>query len=149
MRKYNLIFILITLLCLSNLSFAQNSQKEEKVRKFLAVSGSAEMSKTVMNQMINIFQSSYSQVQPAFWEEFKKETGTDDLLNLIIPIYVKYYTESDLDELIKFYESPVGRKTVENLPKITEESMIIGQQWGMQVSEKIMKKLKKEGHIKD
>lgn len=45
------------------------------------------------------------------------------LVNDLSDIYSKYYTEEDVDVLIKFYESPTGQKTIEMQPKLTGEMM--------------------------
>ncbi|NEP88512.1 MAG: DUF2059 domain-containing protein [Okeania sp. SIO2C2] len=39
------------------------------------------------------------------------------------PIYDKYFTEEDLQTLIEFYQTPTGRKTIELLPQLFQESM--------------------------
>ncbi|RQH10849.1 DUF2059 domain-containing protein, partial [Okeania hirsuta] len=39
------------------------------------------------------------------------------------PIYDKYFTEEDLQTLIEFYQTPTGRKTIELMPQLFQESM--------------------------
>ncbi|NEQ77810.1 MAG: DUF2059 domain-containing protein [Okeania sp. SIO2C9] len=39
------------------------------------------------------------------------------------PIYDKYFTEEDLQALIEFYQTPTGRKTIELMPQLFQESM--------------------------
>ncbi len=39
------------------------------------------------------------------------------------PIYDKYFTEEDLQALIEFYQTPTGRKTIEFMPQLFQESM--------------------------
>jgi hypothetical protein len=65
---------------------------------------------------------------------------------LVTPIYDKYYTEADIDQLITFYNSPIGKKSVELMPVIMQESMSVGQEWGKKIAEKIAKKLKDKGY---
>lgn len=45
------------------------------------------------------------------------------------PVYEKHLTEADLNEVIKFYNSPVGKKLAGKTPAITQESMAAGQTW--------------------
>ncbi len=68
---------------------------------------------------------------------------------MIIPIYDKYFTDDDIHQLLAFYSTPVGKKLVENLPVITQESMNIGMQWGKQIAEKVLEKLKQKGYLKN
>ncbi len=39
------------------------------------------------------------------------------------PLYDKYFTEADLRVLIDFYQTPTGRKTIEVMPQLFQESM--------------------------
>jgi hypothetical protein len=63
-----------------------------------------------------------------------------------VPIYDKYYTETDIDQLIEFYKSPVGKKMIEVQPQLTQESMLAGQTWGRQIAEKVMHRMKEKGY---
>ena len=53
--------------------------------------------------------------------------------------------DPDIDGLIAFYESPLGRKVTATLPQITRESMTAGQQWGRAKAEEVMRELHGEG----
>lgn len=102
-----------------------------------------------MDNIVDMYKQSYSEVQQTFWEEFRKEVNMEDLQNLIVPIYEKYYTEEELTQLIAFYESPLGRKVVQSLPPIMQESMKVGEVWGKAMGERIFKRLVEKGYIKE
>ena len=55
-------------------------------------------------------------------------------------------TKEDLEEFIKFYQTPVGKKFAKNTPFIMQESMQIGQQWGMKIGENFKNKMKEKGY---
>lgn len=82
------------------------------------------------------------------FEEVSKEmhSSVSEIVALIIPIYTKYFTEADIDGLIAFYNTPVGKKFIQNQANITAESTLAGQQWGQMLSEKIVNKLKEKGY---
>ena len=46
-----------------------------------------------------------------------------EIITKLIPIYDKYYTEEDLQALVNFNESPVGKKILEVTPKIAAETI--------------------------
>ena len=73
----------------------------------------------------------------------------EGFVDLVIPIYNKYYNEADIEALIKFYQSDIGKKTIEVMPNLIQESMMIGQQWGQKLSpviqERVMKRFKEKG----
>jgi hypothetical protein len=140
-----LIFTL--LICGSTYSiFAQSETKIKKIKQMLELNGSANVSMQVIKTMLTQFEKLYPKVDKEVWEEFAKEIKAEDLIALIIPVYDKYYTEEDIDQLIVFYNSPIGKKVTETLPAISQESMVAGQAWGKQLAEKVIAKLKDKGY---
>ena len=59
------------------------------------------------------------------------------LMDLMVPIYAKYYTEEDLDNIIRFYETPSGRRMADAHPKIATDAMRVAQHWAMQFAQKM------------
>ncbi len=47
----------------------------------------------------------------------------DDLMQAMLPAYQHHFTHDELQELIRFYQSPVGRKMVSESPEIMSEYM--------------------------
>jgi len=78
-------------------------------------------------------------------EEMKNEKFYD----YFVPIYDKYYSHKEIKALIDFYKTDLGRKTINVLPYITQESMMAGQKWGESIGpvfvERITERLKAEG----
>ncbi len=95
-----------------------------------------------------IFKKSYKNVPSESWDEFAKELNEDGLINLTIPIYEKHYTHNDVKGLIKFYYTPVGKKTIEILHLLTKNSVEARQKWGRQIGEREMEMLKQKGYFK-
>jgi hypothetical protein len=50
----------------------------------------------------------------------------DDMINAVISIYQRHLTKTDVEELIRFYSSPVGQKLLREQPQIMRESMQAG-----------------------
>ena len=122
-------------------SRAPDTQKQKDIRKLLKITGSGELGAQVMSQMIGNMKKAMPQVPEKFWGDFMKEVHTDELVDLIVPVYDRNLTQGDVTELIHFYESPTGKKFVSVLPKITQESMGVGETWGRQLAMKVMAKL--------
>lgn len=59
------------------------------------------------------------------------------------------FTGAEIKELIRFYSTDVGRKTVRVMPALVQESMAAGQQWGQalapQIDARVRARFKKEG----
>lgn len=117
------------------------TQKQKDIRKLLKITGSGELGTQVMAQMIGNMKKAMPQVPEKFWGDFMKEVHTDELIDLIVPVYDHNLSQGDVTELIRFYESPTGKKFVSVLPKITQESMGVGEKWGRDLAMKVMVKL--------
>jgi hypothetical protein len=127
---------------------AQDTTKTRHIRTLMNTMGTGKLGIQVIGSMIEQYKKLFPDVDPQFWDDFMKEIKPDDLVNLVIPIYDKYFTDEDIQQLTAFYETPVGRKMVEKLPLITQESMTVGSQWGQELAQKIMERLKAKGYIK-
>ena len=49
--------------------------------------------------------------------------SVDEILNATIQIYQRHLTRTDVEELIRFYSSPVGQKLLREQPELMRESM--------------------------
>src|SRR5207237_9962920 len=76
------------------------------------------------------FESSNTGVPPAFWADMRSEMRPQALIDSCIPVYAKHLSSEDLDGLLRFYESPVGKRVTDAMPKIAKETIDISYQWG-------------------
>ena len=143
------IFIVFLICGFSVSAYSQVSTKSQKIKQLLELIGSGKLGKQVAENVISVFQNQYPDVDPKFWDRFKKEIKPDDLENLIVPIYDEYFTDDDIDQLIAFYRTPIGKKVIATLPDVTQESMAAGQQWGKELARKVMEELETKGYIKN
>lgn len=146
----NRIFFSLLLFFTVSFSFAQADQAyKNKVKLMMLSSGGADAYDAAITQMFTMFQQQFTDVPANFWKEFEKEflnTSMDELVDLISPVYAKYLTAQDLDQIIAFYATPAGKKLSSSQGAITSESMSVGQEWGVRLGEKVSKKLKDKGY---
>jgi hypothetical protein len=135
----------VAVICvLGGVGHAQDGQKQKDIRKLLKMTGSGELGTQVMTQMIGSMKKAMPNVPEKFWNDFMKEVRTDELVDLIVPVYDRNLTHEDVKELIKFYDSPTGKKFVAVLPKITQESMVVGEKWGRELAQRVIQKLQSQ-----
>ncbi len=96
----------------------------------LEVTGMSKILEQVVDQLLNNMKVSHPDLPPEFAETFRKKVKVDDLINLIRPVYAKYYTAEDLRAISAFYQSPTGKKMLTNMPKLMAEVSEIGRAWG-------------------
>ncbi len=64
------------------------------------------------------------------------------LTEFLTSMYDKYYSAGDINSLLSFYRSPIGKKTLAVGPKIMAESMVFAQNWMQSISEEFHSQLK-------
>ena len=124
--------------------FAQ--AKEDKIKSMLEMTGSDQLGIQVMESLIEEFKGLIPGVPDSYWDKFMEKITGDELVDLVVPLYSKYFTEEEIDDLIAFYKTKTGAKYIEILPDITDESMIIGQEFGQQKAMEILMELQKDGY---
>ena len=67
-------------------------------------------------------------------DEMFSDFPLDELLDVIVPVYQRHMTKSDIDAITAFYSSPVGQKMLREQPQMMQEAM----QAARSVSEKVM-----------
>ena len=74
-------------------------------------------------------------------EAFKKEvvTSLESLYGQMAQIYTEEFTEAEIDEILAFYHTPVGKKMRDITPELTRKGMEVGQQWGQELQPIMMK----------
>jgi len=159
MRKRHLILVLLIALAVVRPAAAQNIDPAleadiTRLMDLLNVTQNAEqMSAVVAQQMVAGIRSTHPDVSPRVLEilsgmvktKFAAALGDrDGLLSRVVPIYAKYYTREDIQALIAFYQSDVGRKAIAIMPAVFQESMTIGQQWATEVMPQIQRELEKQ-----
>ncbi len=65
-----------------------------------------------------------------FFAKFKSKADAQQLLDSIVPLYDKYFSGEEVKALIQFYQTPLGQKTIQVMPKLMSQSQEIGRKWG-------------------
>ena len=129
-----------------------NPEKEAAIRKLFEIQGTKKSMEQVFAGMRENMKPSLAKMLPPgeyqdkliplFFEKFQTKLKTDDLLDLIVPIYDKYLSKEDIDGLAQFYQTPVGKKLNSVLPQLTVEiqttAMNMGQELGRQAMVEVL-----------
>lgn len=141
--------LILLIICFNAVfAFAQNESATSHAKELLEMTGSGKLGVQVMNNMIASFKTKLPNVPGEFWDEIGKEVNPEGLIELVAPIYAKYYTDQELVQLLEFYKSPLGKKVIANMPLITQDSYQIGEEWGRKIGERVERRLKEKGYLK-
>ena len=155
-----LAFLLLTVCSYPAVNFAEDAApaaapqasgdpaKLADIRKLISLTGGDKVGEQMIEQMIKSFSAYNPNIPAEFWNEFKKNIDVNKINEMNIPVYDKYLSADEIKETIKFYESPVGKKLIEALPKILEETYTAGEQWGYEVGTKLQNMLMEKGYLK-
>lgn len=145
-----IVITLTIILAAATLSFGQdNAVYKSTLREMMEVSGATESYKVVIVQTFKMFKEQKPQVPAEVWTHFEKsflEVSQGELVDMLLPVYQKHISLPDLKAVIAFYKSPAGKRFSEKTPLIMQESMQIGQQWGMKLGERFNQELKEKGY---
>jgi hypothetical protein len=114
--------------------------KEALVRKLLTLSGAGNLGKQVVDAMMDQFKQ-MPNLPPGFTEKFKEMARPDEIVELIVPVYVKSYDTATLQAVVDFYQSDAGRAFVAKQPLVFAESQKAGQRWGTDLAQKVLAEL--------
>ncbi|KJD36780.1 hypothetical protein PW52_03860 [Tamlana sedimentorum] len=57
----------------------------------------------------------------------------DGLYGKMADLYMKEFTQSEIKELVAFYNTDLGKKLAEKQLGLTQQAMMLGQSWGIEV----------------
>jgi len=106
------------------------------VRKLLAATGATKLMIGNLESMIASQRQNNPQIPAAFWVAFLAHARRDTtrLVDMLVPIYAAHLTQPELEELLRFYNSPIGQRLTAVQPAIFKESMAAGESWGEQIA---------------
>ena len=139
-------WMLVLVFCVPSLLATEETEKV--ARELMKVSGSAELGDQVLDQIMMLIKPLAPEISDEFWEAFRKEVNTDDLIELVVPIYAKHLSIEEMKGVVAFYQTPAGKALASKQGVIAQESMVAGQAWGEKLGEKILNSIKEEGSKK-
>lgn len=120
------ITVLVAFLLMGFAGFSQTDYKQKTINLIELSSGP--QFDVVIQPLVNMVPEKNRE---AFKKDIKASMG--ELYDKLAVVYMESYTEEDVDAILAFYNSPVGKKMISETPEITQKSMQIGQMWGMQL----------------
>lgn len=136
MKKF---LIIIAIVFSVQFSFSQNDAFKADVMKLIEKSGSNNSMDSAKKQILNMIPE---ENHKAFLKEF--DATLPKLYDKLTVVYMGIYTHQDIKDLLKFYETPIGKKMADNVGLIMEKSMEIGAQWGQDELQAIVQKYMKQ-----
>ncbi|MFD2917004.1 DUF2059 domain-containing protein [Psychroserpens luteus] len=120
----------IAFICTLTIQAQDNSEFKTQTIEFIQLTGTADAFNNAISQI--------GAMVPADKKEAytKEANGTlDDLYSKLADVYMKEFTEEDINELVVFYKTDLGKKLASKQTQLVQSGMAIGQTWGMELSQ--------------
>ncbi len=148
--------VFVCLLCLAGTPAAAQEGAEQKkadIAHLLEVTQTAQLgpriASAVAAQSLDSIRARYPEMPQELVDTLVKEVqvifaeSADTFLAMTATLYDKYYSAEEIRELIQFYSTAVGRKSIEVMPALMADSMTMAQEWTASLLPKIQQRLKK------
>ena len=136
MKKPIVILVLIVTFFTSH---SQNESYKDVLLEYMEVQGSLDSFNNSIDQMSQMMggQIEADKLKPIMDEMFLS------LVDALVPVYKNHLSIQDLKDGIEMYKTPIGKKIAQKTPLITQETMNVSMQWGMEFSSKIQELMQK------
>lgn len=137
------VFVALAVMSLLTANAYSAPATEKSTKELMVLTGAGDMGIQMMQGMLPQLKKMVPQVPESFWTDLMKEVDPNELVDLIVPIYAKHFSEEEIQQALAFYRSPAGRKMIQKQPLVMQESMAVGQEWGRKLAERVIEKAKK------
>lgn len=132
-----------------------SEDKDELIRELVALTDAAQMQAIFSRRLIDRVANAVTMFSPSMDARTMRivrqeasdvvqeriESG-DALYSVLYPVYEKHFNIFELNQLVTFYQSPLGQKLVRVSPQLLSESMALGQEWGLSLVPEIAQRVR-------
>jgi hypothetical protein len=111
-------------------SFADEDSHKKAAEKLLIQIGMDRILAQTIENALNVQiqqQPSLAPYKEVMLKFFEKHMGFESLKDDLVAIYMEVFTEEELNDIMAFYATPTGRKTLEKLPELSAKGAQLGQ----------------------
>jgi hypothetical protein len=126
------------------------AERRADIKRLLGLMKVIEEEVKSINHFFDAFKRSLPNVPAKVWEElrqeFEAEFNAEMIVETYVPIFARHLSAADVKELIKFYESPLGKTFLEVMPRVREEAFADGYERGRRLRQRVEERLKARGY---
>lgn len=114
--------------CALSVNAAERTTHEVAARRLVQISGGVANAEAGADAMIGMIRDNpaLAPYQDVFRAWFKKVFATGDFEGDMAQIYMRHFSEQELDQLSELYQSPLGRRMLAELPAVMKEGAELG-----------------------
>lgn len=129
-----------------------NPTKQADIEHLLDMTGAMRLGRQISEafsvQMMQIIKNAHPEIPQKLINNIPADIDAvishhmSDLEKTLVMIYAKHFTDGEIKQLIGFYSTPIGQKTIKTMPTLLKESMMVGQQWGRALAPEIQQRIR-------
>jgi hypothetical protein len=116
---------------------------EDKVRKLMKLMGAEAMGKQIVDQIVDSMVAQ-GLIPAPFAEKFKERAEPHELTERVLPLYLEHCDAEMIEAAITFYEADTGQRFAKAQMILSQQAMVVGQAWGMELAQRAMKALEED-----
>lgn len=126
--------LILALLAICSIAQASETSHRAAVEKMFQASNAEKMIDSMYSQMESMIEQQFKQMdlpedakpimakyQNKIWNITKSELSWMKIKDDMASAYMNVYSENEINELTKFYKSPVGIKFINRMPELTQQ----------------------------
>jgi hypothetical protein len=134
-------------------AFAADAAAIATAKQVLSVTGATTLFNPLIAGVVEQARIMYMQQNPGLGKDLSEISGkmrTDlqprfaELVDRMANLYADAFTQQELKDILAFYQSPTGKKLLDQQPKLVDGSMGFAQDWANKLSEEVMAKMREE-----
>ena len=117
---------------------------DKKIENILELDGTISNIEKLITQTIEYQKQSNIGISDNYWKTLEKKVrnkSLDEFKSIITPIYTQNYTESEIDNLLTFYNSEIGKLITEKQPIIISQLNLPLMQWSQNLSSYVIEEI--------
>lgn len=122
-------------------------EKERAIRKLIALTHAERTMLEGMKVGLDAQKKAQPDIPDVFWDEFIKRATANigEFVTVLVGIHDRHYTKEQIDQMIAFFETPLGRMMAEKQPAVALETVGAAERWGMKMGMQVMMELTEKG----
>jgi len=127
--RCKVLVLIVCLLGVPGISAASQASHRAAAEKLLQVTHMQQTLDMAMQRMLAVQVQSQPQLQPykqVMLDFLRKYMGFKSIKDDLVALYVRNFSEKELDDIVAFYETPSGQKAVSKLPVLMSEGAQLG-----------------------
>ena len=126
---------------------ARQDERLVLARRIVELSGAKAMMVQGIELTLPAQRAQNPKIPSEFWDRFASKARADAgfLVDSLAPVYARRFSKAELEQLLAFYESPVGRHVVAEQAEIAQESQRLGMRWGTRLGAAVAMEMADEG----